>query len=124
MILCQFEDFPALIAAGSVQQVQTLTWDFSNLIPPNTTLQGTPTVVLVPLSGAPAVVINSPPQIGIANLTQVLQGRPQCAVLAQVGPLTAGAKYICQVSCPVTPNAIGVSDVAAGFNHIQGEAPF
>lgn len=123
MIVGQFADFPALLAGDVVNQVQTLTWDFSSLIPPDQTLQGAPTVELTPISGPP-VSVNSPPQIGIANLTQTIQGRDKCAVLAQIGPIVDKSKYIIEVSCPVTPNSLGVSDVAAGFNHIAGVAPF
>lgn len=127
----KFPDFTGLIAGLSKQ---TMTWDFSPYLSPGQTLQGTPTVTLTAVSGSEAnpagsqANISFGPVIGTAQLTIVLLGTANCAVLAQLGVFFAGAsgsvvRYRCEVSCSVTPNSIGVSDIAAGLNYIEVTTP-
>lgn len=127
----KFPDFTGLISGLSLQ---TMTWDFSPYISPGQTLQGTPTVTLTVVNGTEEnpggsqANIKFGPVIGTAQLTTTLLGTTNCAVLAQLGVFFAGqpgtaVRYRCEVSCAVTPNSIGVSDVAAGINYIDVMTP-
>ena len=115
----QANDFPSI---DSTIQVQTLTFDVGSgfYLPPGVTLVGTPTVTITDeacLDPSPSSRLLDGPVVGFAPKPKG-SGRPNTAILQQVGNCFPGAFYLLVASCPRSDG-----DVAEIWNHLPCRLP-